>query len=357
MKAKPMHPPMTPAKRKTFAEDLLNSKTTAELKMGIASILKEETDASKILTLAYQLEEQVNDSEPVKQLLRKAIADAGKRDSKAPASTLIAPAKSAKTAPLPLTGESTGPDWSRARAMLSGIKTMVRMTLAAQVMLGLELQTLKVELGFCGSGRRKERPNDSVFKSLNRTWEQWCKAELGISPDGADNFISLYEAAKLRIKKHGGQPKLLSLVETHPSKFTKQDSDLLSGMVDKLCFGETQKSLLEELRIYKRSETTTGGNTSTGKKKGELPVEQLAFAFFSKAAVTVTKLEKDVSNLLVSPDYQGYLHSLPLHRSGPDGLSLHSLKITLESALKGDLQKMLADVEAAIAAAETKDAA
>ena len=77
--AKPKHPPMTPAKRKTFAEDLLNSKSTAELKMGIASILKEEADASKILTLAYQLEERVNNSEPVKQLLRKAIADAEKR--------------------------------------------------------------------------------------------------------------------------------------------------------------------------------------------------------------------------------------------------------------------------------------
>lgn len=263
-----------------------------------------------------------------------------------------------KGAALPLQGESTGPDWTRARAILQGIKTLVRMTLAGQVMLGHELQTLKVELGFAGRGGDRSKPKDSVLKSLNRTWEQWCNAELGISPDGADNFIKCFEAAKLRVKKHGGQTKLLGLMETHPAKLTKEDSDLLGGMVDRLLHGETQRALLDELKIFKKASTTTGGDTSASKKKvQELAAEQLAFAFFGKATSSITKLEKHVQNLRVAPDYEGFLHTLPLHREGPDGLSLHGLKITLETALTGDLPKMLEDVKAAIAAAEKGAAA
>jgi hypothetical protein len=271
---------------------------------------------------------------------------------------VIVKGKPATQKPLPLQGESTGPDWSRARAILQGIKTLVRLSLAGQVMLGHELQTLKVELGFAGRGGDRSKPKDSVLKSMNRTWEQWCNAELGISPDGADNFIKCFEAAKLKVKKLGGDKKLLGLMETHPSKLTKEDNDLLSGMVDKLLHGETQRQLLEELRIFKKAASLTGGDTANGKpKKTQLQAEQLAFAFFGKAATSITKLEKHIQNLRVAPDYQGFLHALPLHREGPDGLSLHTLKLTLEEAMTGDLPKMLADVNAAIAAAEKSAAA
>lgn len=336
--------------RQAAAEEILNSKDTPAMKAAIKRIAKQEAQhAAEIFRLAIRTEEQCNDSEAVKKLLRSALERAPQAT---PPASPPAKGKKAAQAALALTGESKAPDWSRAREILAGIKTCVRLTLAGQVLLGQELQTLKVELGFAGSGRRKEKPNDLAFKSLNRTWEQWCKAELGISDQGAANFIATYEAAKLRVKKLGGRPKLLSLLETHPAKIDAEGHKLLSGMVDKLVDGETQKSLLEELKLVKFHVALTGGDTSKSKPKKDLQqaAQQLAFAFFSPIPATVAKVEKAIGNVRLAPDYQRYLHTLPLTSADPKEVSLHGLKATIEAALKGDLAKALDDVEAAIAA-------
>ncbi len=262
-------------------------------------------------------------------------------------------------APLALTGESKPPDWTRARTILAGIKTCLRLSLAGQVLLGMELLAIKTELGFVGRKRRGPslEPNDSVLKCLNRTWENWCKAELGISPDGADNFIACYEAAKVRVKKLGGDKQLAGLLETHPAKLTEESHKILSGMVDKLVWGETQKSLLEELRLVKFQATLTGGDTTKDKTKGTLTVEQGTFAFFSPIPATIAKLDKAIANIRVAPDFQGYLHALPLNSASPDQVSLSSLKAMIAGLLSGDLSKTLGDIDAAIAAKSKSSAA
>lgn len=267
---------------------------------------------------------------------------------------------SKSVATLALQGESTGPDWTRARSYQEGIKFAFRVSLAGQILLGQELQTLKVELGFVGrGGDRRSKPHDAVLKSLNRTWDQWCKSELnGTSADTADRLIQTYEGAKAKLKKLGGQPRLIQLLETPPAKLDDEAHKTLREMVDKIEWGDSQKALLEDYRIAKAAAKIAGGDTSkSSPKKTELEAEQLAFAFFGKATSSITKLEKHVQNLRVAPDYEGFLHTLPLHREGPDGLSLHGLKLTLEAALTGDLPKMLEDVKAAIAAAEKSAAA
>lgn len=248
------------------------------------------------------------------------------------------------TPSLPLSGESTGPDWSRARALAEGIKHHFRLSLAGQILLGHELQTLKVELGFAGRGGDRSKAHNAPLLSLNRTWDQWTKAELGIGHDSANRLIETYEAAKSKLKKLGGQPKLLALLDTKPGGLTDESRSILSSMVDKLEWGDSQKALLEEFRLVKRHEATTGGDTSAHRKDKPAAAQQLAFAFFRPVEQTVGKLQRAVESLRLAPDYQRLLHVLPLVSSEPGQPSLTSLEAEIESAIQGDLAKALADI-------------
>jgi hypothetical protein len=263
------------------------------------------------------------------------------------------------TPTLPLTGESQAPDWSRARLLAEGIKHHFRLSLAGQILLGHELSILKVELGFAGRGRRDElngpvshsksmdeKPHSAVFKSLNRTWDQWCKAELGIGDDTANRLIETYDAAKSKLKKLGGQPKLLALLDSRPAGLSDESRNILSTLVDKLEWGDSQKALLEEFRLVKRHEALKGGDTSGHRQPKPAAAQQLAFAFFRPVEQTVGKLQRAVENLRLAPDYQRLLHVLPLVSAEPGQPSLTSLEAEIEAALQGDLAKALADIRA-----------
>jgi hypothetical protein len=250
------------------------------------------------------------------------------------------------------TTEILAPDWSRARSIMDGIKTAMRLSLAGQVLMGHELLTLKSALGFTGSGRRKESRQIVAFPSMNQTWEDWCKSELGIADRTADRMIETYEAAKSRIAKLGGDKHLALLLETPPAKLTEEDHNVLGTMVDRLVWGETQSSLLEEFRIVKRAVNLEGGDTSAHRKKVDpnTAAQQLAFIFFSPIPATLAKLDKTLGNLRCNSDYQGFLHALPLTSSTPEQVSLSSLEALLQHALEGDLPKALDDIKAAKAA-------
>jgi hypothetical protein len=253
------------------------------------------------------------------------------------------------TPSLALVGESQPPDWSRARHYAEGIKHHFRLSLAGQILLGHELQTLKIELGFCGTGAHKQRTHSEVFKSLNRTWDQWCKAELGFSDMTGNRLIETYEAAKSKLKKLGGQPKLLSLLDTKPGALTDENRSILSTLVDKLEWGDSQKALLEEFRLVKHHEATKGGDTSAHRKPKPAQAQQLAFAFFRPVEQTLGKLQHAVENLRLNSDYKRLLHVLPLVSSEPGEPSLTSLEAEIQSALQGDLAKALADIREVMA--------
>jgi hypothetical protein len=248
--------------------------------------------------------------------------------------------------PLPLSGESTAPDWSRARLLAEGIKHHFRLSLAGQILLGHELQTLKVELGFCGRGGDRSKPHDAVLLSLNRTWSQWTKSEIGISNDTADRLIETYEAAKSKLKKLGGNTLVLTLLETQPAKLHQEDRNILSTLVDKLEWGDSQKALLEEFRLVKRHEALKGGDTSAHRKEKPAAAQQLAFAFFRPVEQTMGKLQRAVESLRLAPDYQRLLHVLPLVSPEPGQPSLSSLEAEIESALSGDLLTALKEIRA-----------
>jgi hypothetical protein len=251
------------------------------------------------------------------------------------------------TPSLPLTGESQPPDWSRARLLAEGIKHHFRLSLAGQILLGHELQTLKIELGFCDrGGDRRSNLHSEGLKSLNRTWDQWCKSELGIGETTANRLIETYEAAKSKLKKLGGQPKLLSLLDTKPAALTEEGRNILSTLVDKLEWGDSQRALLEEFRLVKFHQALTGGDTSKHRKEKPAAAQQLAFAFFRPVEQTVGKLQRAVESLRLAPDYQRFLHVLPLTSAEPGQPSLTSLEAEIESALSGDLLTALKDIRA-----------
>lgn len=247
---------------------------------------------------------------------------------------------------LALTGESQAPDWSRARFLLGRIKTAIRLSIAGQVLLGMELLTLKTELGFLGrGGDRRSKPQVAVLKStLNQSWDDHCKSELGISADTADRKIELFEAAKARVRKLGGNDKLAGLLETHPAKRTEEDEKILGDMVNKLVDGESQRTLLEELKIAKVHVALKGGDTSAHQPKKPANVEQLAFAFFRPVAETITKAARAVENLRLGPDYQRLLYTLPLVSAEPGQPSLAALEAQLQGALEGDIAKALQEI-------------
>lgn len=255
------------------------------------------------------------------------------------------------TSTLALHGESTGPDWSRARMLQDGMILAFRYAFAGEILLGHELLTLKMELGFCGAGRPSKLPHDAGIVSLNRTWPNWCKSELGISDDKADRRIQSYEAAKLRLKKLGGETQLLTLLETPASKLDAQQKELLSQAVDRIDWGDSKKQLLEDYHLVKRQAATEGGENPCAKKKPEAEViQQLAFAFFAPPFEKLADSVRKLGSLRIKQDYSAYLHQLEIASEDPKALTLTSLRDTLTAALTGDLRTTLAEVEAAIAA-------
>jgi hypothetical protein len=219
--------------------------------------------------------------------------------------------------------EVVQPSWDTARRLLDGIRFAIRISLAGQVCLGLELLRLKKELGFLGSGGdRRSKDHNGL---LNQTWDQWCKSELGIGKTTADRFILTYEGAKAKLRRLGGEGKLLNLLETPPALMDDEARKILTEYVSKITDGASQKELLEELKLVKFHDASQiGGNTTAHKKlKPEEAAGQLAFKFFKPFVDELRGVRTD-------PDYERYLHVMA--RSHPEEL------IAIERDLELSLQ-------------------
>ncbi|WP_035605108.1 hypothetical protein [Haloferula sp. BvORR071] len=252
---------------------------------------------------------------------------------------------------LELTGESKPPDWSRARELREGIKHALRVAIGAQVMLGHELLTLKLELGFLGSGRRPQHQLDeNTRRAHGKTWEQWCDAELGISDMTANNMIKCYEAAKLRLKKQGGQKAMLALMDMKPAGMTEAQREKLAKMVDRLVEGETQAQLLYELKLAKAQHKIAGGDTSAHRKdNSKLTGEQMALNLFGVLDGLTYDFTKRAASFRTDQTYQISLHCLPLHGSDPTQTGLLEMRDRLRELITGEPAAMLKDVERVIA--------
>ncbi len=125
--------------------------------------------------------------------------------------------------------------------------------LASRIVLGMELQHCKQELGYEGVGaywshRDKTNPNE------RRTWPRYCSMVAGISDRTATNYYQCSEAVKVRlralVKARPGSKNLLRKMEKKPSTLTVESR---AEMIHKiivlaLSIGETQEQLLKEYR-------------------------------------------------------------------------------------------------------------
>jgi len=234
------------------------------------------------------------------------------------------------------------PAWDNARQYLTGIQQAFRLSIAGQVLLGMELMSLKKDLGFThGSQTRFSPSGQSVHleDSKPRTWSEWVTAELGISYKTADRMILMFDATRSRLKKightgdlPGGTKKLAHIIDSRPATLAQEDRDRLAAAVDKITDGATQADLLEELRLVKRRvppPDTTGQNNR--KPPTDDPIEQMAFTFWLSAGNEIMGLRSHGSQ---------FLNMLPVESSDPERPSLR--------ILREETAALLSDIDAAI---------
>jgi hypothetical protein len=215
--------------------------------------------------------------------------------------------------------EIVAPSWDLCRQLIGNIKLHFRLAICYQVMTGFELAVLKKELGFSGSGRRKENPHDGPFKS----WEKWLDDELGIGETTAERWISMADVVKPRLKKLGGNAKLLAIAESSPSQLDAIQRQTLEALVAKVTDGDSQKDLLEELKLVKIHDTSgIGGDTSGHGKKDAPNLGQLAFKFFAPFA-------KSVSGIAIHPQRDAML----AHLAADSPQQLLDMELSHETAL------------------------
>jgi hypothetical protein len=237
----------------------------------------------------------------------------------------------------PTTTSALHPSWDTARNYLAGIQQAFRLSIAGQVLLGMELMNLKKDLGFTHGGDRKS--SGQSVHLIDRTWSEWVAAELGISYKTADRMIFMWDAARVRIKKightkdlPGGTKKLALIVDSRPSTLTEEDRQKLAAVVERITDGTTQAALLEELKLVKKNvppPDTTG--QSHGKKDNGDPVEQMAFTFWLDRGNQIMEIRSTGSQ---------FLNMLPIESNDPHKPSLRTLR--------AETFALLEDIEAAI---------
>lgn len=228
------------------------------------------------------------------------------------------------------------PAWDNARLYFRAVRTTGRQFIVAQICLGWELHSKKQALGFMGSGRRKESGGVATLGA--KTWEEWIHQEL--SPEfprrSADDLINTYLGfcekcpKKVRVLLESNSKRsLITTLSKPPTTLTAKERDAVETAIAKASDGETQRSLLEALRMVKVHKALTGGDTSGSKKDKPSDAElmgQLAFKFFQPIA-------EGLHSMRANPDREAYLHTIPITSSEDDEISLTTLENDLEAAL------------------------
>ena len=227
------------------------------------------------------------------------------------------------------------PAWDNARLYFRAVKTTGRQFIVAQICLGWELHNKKQALGFVGAGRRSEI---AQVGQLTRTWQEYLTTEVDadLTRQTADRFIEVYQGfcekcpKKLRLAfETGGKRSLITTLSKPPASLSEKDRKTVEAAIAKCSDGETQRSLLEALRLVKVHTALTGGDTSNSKKEKPSDAElmgQLAFKFFKPIA-------ESLHGFRANPEREAFLHTIPI-TSGEEGeISLTMLEADLEASL------------------------
>lgn len=247
--------------------------------------------------------------------------------------------------------EQTSLDFSRAKRLLDDLKSATRRSLSAQILLGKELCRLKRKLGFIRGRHVSSAKLADDGNGSNRTWPEWCKAELdGLADRTANRYIQIFDAALERAKRNKTkEPEACRLLLTPAAALTGDEVELLAACVDRLVDQETQAGLLEELGIVKPSNKTTGGDTSAHRKEKEWhALEDQAVFLFSSVTRQLGEVEKEIFSVRTHADYRFLLEELPITSDSDRKPSLMSIKECLEEILNGKIAGLVKELDAAI---------
>ncbi len=265
----------------------------------------------------------------------------------------------------PTTTTPGDPSWSRAKGLLKDLNSAARNSVAAQILLGKELDHIRKKLGFTHGGDRKgSSPQRAVLIGSPRTWKEWCQEELGISDDTANRYVACFGYALDRAKAQKSKdPEAFRLLATHAAVLTGDELELLAVHVGCLVKPDradesplTQSQILEELGIKKPSRALTGGDTSASQKPRPVTSADLAVVLFPAITRGLDAVRKTISNVRYCSDYRMILEELDLDSPEDEKPSLMGIKNSLEEVLKGDLPQILKDIEDAIKLRRPKEA-
>lgn len=228
------------------------------------------------------------------------------------------------------------PAWDNARLYFRAVKTTGRQLIISQICLGWELSNRKKALGFVNGNNQHGRVGE--LRQPSKTWEQYLHDEIDpnlprrTADDIINTFLGFCEKCpkKLRIAfETGGKRSLITTLSKPPASLTYKERKTVEDAITKASDGETQRSLLEALRLVKVHVSLTGGDTSGSKKPKPSDAElmgQLAFKFFQPIA-------KELQTFRGDKDRDAYLATLDIISSDEDAISLTTLEADLEAAL------------------------
>lgn len=226
-------------------------------------------------------------------------------------------------------------DWDAVRETVAQITFAGRMFVRGQVKLGMLLSGLKKAHGVKEGRPAKNSPDSGKLIP----WAQIVKDETGFSRQSGDEFIRLFEATKVKLKKAAtldlpedlAKDAIVLFQTENALALTDAQWTQVDDLIGTLTSGETQASLLQQLGVVARP-AKMPVKTGTKDKPEEPTAGQLAFHFFDGVAAPLI-------NARTNPDYKLYLLALPLHSSAENPLSL--------ATLKAEARALIADIEEA----------
>lgn len=252
-------------------------------------------------------------------------------------------------------------DWSRAKGLLADLKSHVRRSLAAQVLIGKELACLKKKLGFTRGGDRygSNGPNPQCVGLVGKpgTWEELCKSELGISDQTATRWIRCFESATERAKarrnkarRENNADELITwelacrLLTIPADELDGKELEQLAECVGRIVDHDSQADLLDELGISKRP----AGPPIGPKAKPDKDVSrEERWAGYSVTAfcADIDEIRKTIRDIRNADELRVGIHKMPLTHPDQDKLTLYKMKGMLEDLFQGEVAGMLKFVE------------
>ena len=225
------------------------------------------------------------------------------------------------------------PRWDQVRQTSDQLRSIGRLFLRGQVKLGMLLAALKKEHGVHRGQPKKNSPESGELTP----WPELVKRETGSSRQSCDEFIRLYEAAKLKLRTSkkldlpapAKKDAIVLFQSENPLSLTEDQWQSVDLLIGTLTTGETQASLMQELGILPKPKAMPTGGKTPGASRDDVAAGQLAFHFFEAMVAPII-------NTRTNPDYKKLLYALPLESSEDNPLSL--------ATMEAEARALLADI-------------